>query len=66
MDTTKPCATPSTYSKLDAYSGTLEYNPSEYRSVVGPLQHFTWIKSDICYVVQQVCQFLKNPWAPHL
>lgn len=46
--------------------GTLVSNPTQYRSIVGALQYLTFTRSDIDYVVQQVCLHIHDPRDPHL
>lgn len=37
----------------------------EYRGAVGALQYLTWIRPDIPYDVNQVCQFMHKPTTSH-
>ncbi|GJY48824.1 ribonuclease H-like domain-containing protein [Tanacetum coccineum] len=36
-----------------------------YRSLAGALQYLTFTRSDISYVVQQVCLYMRDPQEPH-
>lgn len=60
----KPCSTPLSTSKIDHEFLLLE-NAFEYRSLVSALQYFTWIRSDLSFVVNLVCQFMQNPRISH-
>ena len=57
MDASKPYATPLGTQKLD-HSGTLIFNPHEYRSIVGALQYLTWTRPDLSFVVNQTLSVL--------
>ena len=56
MQDSKPCPTPG--SKLSAYDGAPLSDATEYRSIVVALQYLTLTRPDICYAVNQVCQFM--------
>lgn len=59
MQDSKPCPTPlASGSKLSAYDGAPLSDATEYRSIVGALQYLTLTRPDICYAVNQVCQFM--------
>lgn len=59
MQDPKPCSTPpAPGSKLSAYDGAPLSDATEYRSIVGALQDLTLTRPDICYAVNQVCQFM--------
>lgn len=63
----KPCSTPVDASaKLSATAGDLVLDPTDFRSLAGALQYFTFICPDISYAVQQVCLHMHNPREPHL
>ena len=67
IDNCKPCSTPCVPgSVLSAAIGVLPSNITTYRSMVGGLQYLTLTRLDICFVVNQVCQFLHQPWTAHL
>ncbi|KAM0964198.1 hypothetical protein ACFX15_022575 [Malus domestica] len=65
MVDSKPCASPSSASKLALYDGELLQEPTMYRSLVGALQYLTWTRFDITFSVNQVCQHLQNPRTTH-
>jgi hypothetical protein len=68
MSDCKPVATPfSTSEKLSLYEGTpLGANDAtNYRSVLGALQHLTLTRPDIAFPVNKVCQFLHAPTTMH-
>ncbi|XP_026399218.1 uncharacterized protein LOC113295077 [Papaver somniferum] len=66
MTGAKACSSPASATvKLSKSDGTLFPDPSEYRSIVGALQYLTWTRPDICYAVNQVCQFMQNPTTTH-
>jgi len=59
MQDSKTCPTPlASGSKLSAYDGAPLSDATEYRSIVGALQYFTLTRPDICYAINQVCQFM--------
>ena len=56
MSQCKPAPTPiTTSSKLGADAGSPHDDPTLNRSLAGALQYLTFIRSDMSYVVQQVC-----------
>ncbi|CAL2232282.1 unnamed protein product [Prunus armeniaca] len=62
----KPCVTPSHPNhKLLRYGSLAFSNPAYYRSLVGALQYLTFIRPDIAYSVNQVCQFMHSPLKTH-
>ena len=67
MQNSKPCPTPlASGSKLSAYDGAPLSDATEYCSIVGALQYLTLTKPDICYAVNQVCQFMHALTTVHL
>ncbi|KAK7375948.1 hypothetical protein VNO78_35263 [Psophocarpus tetragonolobus] len=67
MQDSKPCPTPlASGSKLSAYDGAPLSYAREYRSIVGALQYLTLTRPDICYAVNQVCQFMHAFTTIHL
>lgn len=51
--------------KLTKYGANYIADPSLYRSMVGALQYATITRSEICYSVSNVCQFLAQPLDEH-
>jgi hypothetical protein len=41
-------------------------DPTAYRSLAGALQYLTFTRSDLTYVVQQICLHMHNPRESHL
>lgn len=67
MQDSKPCPTPlASGSKLSAYDGAPLSDATEYRSIVGALQYLPLTRPDICYAVNQVCQFMHALTTVHL
>ncbi|XP_043691539.1 uncharacterized mitochondrial protein AtMg00810-like [Telopea speciosissima] len=63
----KPCTTPVTVgSKLSFSAGESLPDPHKYRQIVGALQYLTITRPDLCYAVNQVCQFMHSPTTEHL
>ncbi|GJV21157.1 ribonuclease H-like domain-containing protein [Tanacetum coccineum] len=46
--------------------GTPISDPTLYRSLADGLQYLTFTRPDLCYVVQQICLYMHDPWEPHL
>ena len=62
----KPISSPANAGKkLSLYDGDPLSDPTEFRSVVGALQYLTLTRPDICFAVNQVCQFLHQPTTHH-
>jgi hypothetical protein len=67
MQDSKTCPTPLvSSSKLSTYDGAPLFDVTEYRSIVGALQYFTITKPNICYAINQVCQFMQALTTIHL
>ena len=67
MSNCSPCLTPvDTKSKLSASHGEPYEDPTNYRSLVGALQYLTFTRSDISYVVQQVCLHMHDLRNAHM
>ncbi|XP_057423558.1 uncharacterized mitochondrial protein AtMg00810-like [Lotus japonicus] len=67
MTSCNPSVTPiDTKQKLSTSAGTPCDDPTLYRSLVGALQHLTFIRPDISYVVQQVCLHMHAPCTEHM
>jgi hypothetical protein len=41
-------------------------DPTQFRSLTRALQYLTFTRSDIAYVVQQICLHMHDPRKPHL
>jgi hypothetical protein len=66
MSACKPCSTPiNLHSKLSA-DGPPVANSTKYHSLAGALQYLTFTRSDIAYVVQQICLCMHDPREPHI
>jgi len=52
--------------KLTANSGTKLVDPGSYRRLVGRLLYLTISRSDICYCVHKLSQFVFNPYTNHM
>jgi hypothetical protein len=55
-----------TQEKPSKNNGLLVTDTTSYRSLTGALQYLTFSRSDIAYVVQQVCLHMHTPREPHL
>uniref|UniRef100_J3MVH8 Integrase catalytic domain-containing protein n=1 Tax=Oryza brachyantha TaxID=4533 RepID=J3MVH8_ORYBR len=67
MSECHPTATPvDARAKLSASDGVPVKDPTEYRSLAGPLQYLTLTRPELTYAVQQVCLFMHDPREPHL
>ena len=58
-----PCAP---NSRLIPTKGSLLSNPHDYKSLDGSLHYLTFIRPDLSFAVQQVCQFMSAPTNVHL
>ncbi|KAK4360427.1 hypothetical protein RND71_019379 [Anisodus tanguticus] len=52
--------------KLSAAAGVPYEDPTRYRSLAGAVQYLTFTRSNITYVVQQVCLFMHDPRVEHM
>ena len=54
-------------SKIGLQTNDLYSNPTHYRQIVGAFQYLTFIRLDICYDINKVCQFMhaliESHWA---
>jgi hypothetical protein len=66
MTNCKPCSTPVDLNLKLSTGGAPVADPTDSRSLAGALQYLTFTRSDISYVVQQVCLHMHNPKEPHL
>ncbi|CAL1395390.1 unnamed protein product [Linum trigynum] len=63
----KGCITPSNPKvKLAANQGTPLEDGEVYRRLIGRLHYVTITRPDLTYIVQQLCQFQKQPCSDHL
>jgi hypothetical protein len=67
MSECKPCLTlVDTNLKVASADGAPVTDASEFCSLAGALQWFTFTRPDIAYVVRQVCLHMHSPREPHL
>ena len=63
----KPMKTPiEQYLRLSKDEGELIDDPSQYRRLIGKLMYLTLTRTDICYAVNKLSQFLSKPRHPHM
>ncbi|XP_026444820.1 uncharacterized protein LOC113345232 [Papaver somniferum] len=62
----KPCDTPVVKgARLSIHNGVKLANAAEYRAIIGALQYLTITRSDICFGVNYVSQFMYSPTDLH-
>ena len=61
----KPVDTPILTSKATILPYPLFSNVTRFRQIMGALQYLTFMRRDICFVVNQVCQFMHAPTDSH-
>jgi hypothetical protein len=61
----KPVDTPISTTKVTILSDSLFSNPTRFRQIVGALQYLTFTRSDICFVINRVCQFMHTSTDSH-
>jgi hypothetical protein len=67
MTSYKLCTTPvDLQAKLAGDSGPLVGGVSQFWSIAGALLYLTFTRSDIGYIVQQICLHMHDPREPHL
>ena len=66
MSSYKPVDTPTSVSKIDLSSNVLFSDPTRVQKIIGALQYLTFTRSDICFVVNKVCQFMHTLIESHL
>jgi hypothetical protein len=67
MANCKPCTTLiNLQAKLAGDLGPPIEDASQFRSIPGALQYLTFTRSNIAYVVQQICLHMHDPREPHL
>jgi hypothetical protein len=63
----KPVLTPvDTQAKVSTTSGPPVADLTQFKSLTGALQYLTFTRSDIAFVVQQICLYIHDPREPHL
>jgi histone deacetylase 1/2 len=65
MTSCKPIDTPISTSKVTILSDSLFSDPTWFCQIMGALQYLTFMKLDICFVVNRVCQFIHAPIDSH-
>lgn len=66
MDDCKPCSTPcKPHNQVLTTESTLLNDPILYRSLVGGIQYLTFIRPDIAFAVNTVCQYMSAPTDVH-
>jgi len=65
MSTCKPVDTPVSASKSGLLTSEPFSDSTRFRQIIGALQYLTFTRSDICYAVNMVCQFMHAPTASH-
>jgi hypothetical protein len=67
MTDCKPCSTPvDLKAKLAVDSGPPVRDSSQFRSIAGALQYWTFTRPNIAYAIQQVCLHMHDPRESHL
>jgi histone deacetylase 1/2 len=61
----KPVDTPISTSKATILPDPLFSDATRFRQIVGALQYLTFMRPDICFVVNRVCQFMHAPTDSH-
>jgi len=65
MISCKPVDTPISTCKVIILSDPLFSNPTRFCQIMGALQYLTFIRLDICFVINRVCQFMHAPTDSH-
>ena len=66
MSSAKPVVTPLVIDgNLNLHLGTALTNCTEYRTIVGSLQHLYLTRPNILYVVNKLSQFMHRPTSKH-
>jgi hypothetical protein len=65
MSTYKPVDTPVSASKNGLLPSEPFLDSTRFRQIIGALQYLTFIRPDICYAVNKVCQFMHAPTESH-
>jgi histone deacetylase 1/2 len=62
----KPFTSPTvTSTKLSSFDGEVLSDPTDYRYIIGALQYWTITRPNIAYVVNQLCQYMRQPRSSH-
>lgn len=61
----KPVGSPASKEKLSPSDGVPIANPTQFRRIVGALQYVTLTRPDICFAINQACQFMHAPTEVH-
>ena len=61
----KPVDTPISTSKATILPDPLFSDATRFRQIMGALQYLTFMRPDICFVVNRVCQFMHAPTDSH-
>jgi hypothetical protein len=65
MSTYKPVDTPVSAFKNGLLPSEPFSDSTRFRQIIGALQYLTFIRPDICYAVNKVCQFMHAPTESH-
>ncbi|KAI5335957.1 hypothetical protein L3X38_026091 [Prunus dulcis] len=66
MQSCRACSTPcKPHNQILTESGELLSNPTMFRSVVRALQYLTFIRPDLAYAINTVCQYMNSPTDVH-
>ena len=65
MTSCKPVDTPISTSKVTILLDPLFFDPTRFRQIMSALQYLTFMRPDICFAVNRVCQILHAPTDSH-
>jgi histone deacetylase 1/2 len=65
MTSCKPVDTPNSTSKVTILLDPLFFDPTRFRQIMSALQYLTFMRPDICFAVNRVCQILHAPTDSH-
>ncbi|GAA0138280.1 hypothetical protein LIER_00057 [Lithospermum erythrorhizon] len=66
MTSCKLSSTPLSTTPITPSASEVAPHPSDFRQIVGSLQHLLLTCSDLSFVVNNVCQHMHNPQAEHM